>query len=166
VWCLYNNPKNFITFTQSTQGAPIIIVTFNDEKFYIGAVAYNMAKYNHIVLTCNTSGDTSKIQFYVNGVLTNYNGSNYSNDKPHIVWDKNTTITLTKDSATSSLFDGANTKLYVLGGPPGTGITWPSNSSSQSNGFNGYISKLTIYNNALTKPDATALYNSQTSLFT
>jgi hypothetical protein len=83
--------------------------------------------------------------FYVNGKLYDYNGSNYSQNKTGITWNGNNTIT-----TTGNLFDGANTALYVLGGPYGKGLTLPANSNSESNGFNGYISKLYVYNRALT----------------
>jgi hypothetical protein len=60
---------------------------------------------------------------------------------------------------TQLLFDGSNTTLYVLGGPPGTGITWPANSLTASNGFNGFVSQLIIYNSALTQSEVTYLRN-------
>jgi len=157
VWSLYNEPTGtLITFTQATTGAPVIVITLSGQKFYIGAIQYTKDAYNHLVITCDKSGNTSNIMFYVNGTLYNYNGSNYSQNKPGITWNGSNTIT-----TTGNLFDGANTALYVLGGPHGKGLTWPANSSSESNGFNGYISKLYVYNRALTQTDVTYLKNSR-----
>jgi hypothetical protein len=156
VWCLYNdNSSNLITFTQaSNSGAFIISITLNGVRFYIGnAVAYTTNAYHHFVLTCSTSGTTSTIQLYIDGSLINFGGGNRSGNTANVSCTLDTpTIT-----ASALLFNGLNTTLYVLGGQSGLGITWPAASTSVSNGFNGYLSQLTIYNAALTSAEVTFL---------
>ena len=157
IWCLYNESnKNLITFSQQTNGSPIIVITLNNQKFYIGAVAYKKDEYNHLVITCDKTGDTNKISFYVNGNLYDYNGSNFSGNQTSIIWNGSNTIT-----TTGNLFDGKNTSLYVFGGPSSKGITWPSSSTKESHGFNGYISKLSIYDRALKPEDVKYLTSSR-----
>jgi hypothetical protein len=154
VWCLSNDASggNLITFTLRPSGLPLFCITLNGEKYYVGAIAYTLNTYNHFALVCSTSGNTSTINVYINGVLTNYNGSSSSGNTTNISRATNV-ITVT-----GSIFNGTTTSLYVLGGPSAKGITWPSNSSTQSGGFNGYISQLSIYNSALTQTNVNYLY--------
>ena len=154
VWCLSNDASgNLITFTLGVNGSPIFCINLNGEKYYVGAIAYTLNTYNHFALVCSTSGNTSTINVYINGVLTNYNGSNSSGNTTNISRATNV-ITVT-----GSIFNGTTTSLYVLGGPSAKGTTWPSNSSTQSGGFNGYISQLSIYKSALTQVNVNYLYS-------
>ena len=160
VWCLYNDlSNNFITFTQqnSVTGAPLILcITLNGVNSYIGSVGYAVNTYHRLVLTCSTSGSTSTIKFYLNGAIYNFNTSNSGALGGSVVYNGTDTITVT-----GALFNGANTTLYVLGGPSARGITWPANSTSQSHGFNGYIGRLNFYNKALTQSEITFLNTNQ-----
>ena len=162
VWCLHNDASdNLITYRQGTNGKPLFSITLGTtsgtQKFYIGGDAYTLNVYNHIVLTCSKSGTTSTIKYHLNGnsVSRGYDRSDYSglNNTPNII-DNSTDI-----SVTGNIFDGANTILYVLGGPSSKGITFPAHSSSQSNGFNGYLGQLTIYNKALSTEEISYLYS-------
>ena len=160
VWCLYNDASNnFITFTQQSSGtsAPLILcITLNGVRSYIGSVGYAVNTYHRLALTCSTSGSTSTIKFYLNGAIYNFNTSNSGALGGSVVYNGTDTITVT-----GALFNGANTTLYVLGGPSARGITWPANSTSQSHGFNGYIGQLTIYNTVLSQSDISYLNTNQ-----
>jgi hypothetical protein len=155
VWCLYNDVgNNFITYRQTTAGAPVFSITFGNQKFYLTAVSYTLNRYNHVVLTCSKSSNTS-IQQYLNGVLNAYNTTDFSGDKTNIKYNSSNSAI----SVDGNLFDGSNTILYVLGGPYDRRITFPADANSYSNGFNGYLGELTIYNKALSTDEIRYLYS-------
>lgn len=154
VWSLYSDASNnFITYSQQLDGQLILCITLNGQKFYIGAAAYSKNVYHHLVLTCNTSGNTSAIQLYLNGTQYPFNTANHSGSTANIVYNGTYTVTVT-----GSLFNGS-TSLYVLGGPAGKGVAWPAANATTSPGFNGYLSQLTIYNTTLTQTEITYLRN-------
>jgi hypothetical protein len=156
MWSLYDpSTNNLITYTQgSTANGGIICVRIGSSSFYVQNASALANQYNHIVFTYNYISATSGlIQVYTNGTLTTFNGSNTSGNRPNTTWSGTNINTLN-----ASPFNG-NTILYVHGGPSGTGLTWPANSSSFSNGQICSIGNFTIYNAVLTANEVTYLRN-------
>ena len=156
IWSLYDpSTNNLITYTQGgTADGGIICIRIGSSSFYVQNANALANQYNHIVFTFfYISATSGLIQVYTNGTLTPFNSGNSSGNKPNVTWSGTNINTLN-----ASPFSG-NTILYLLGGPAGTGLSWPANSASFSNGQMCYVSNFVIYNTVLTSNEITYLRN-------
>jgi hypothetical protein len=170
VWCLsdatYNNYITFAVNAGPSLFDLIITIVANGSLVFYGSPGANTANnswYNY-TLTCSYSGGVSTVRFYKDGsLILGYGGSQNISDG--------------QISVNYQLFNASsNVSLYVLGGPTGSNssptspnLAWGGanySNGTKSQGFNGYLSNLNVFNSTLSQNQITYYYNNISSIST